>query len=107
MYAGSGRYPWRSTLVFRRTHDSSGLAEEKEEDGGQRRPEKRKEPLEERGSDPLFWRAGKPFGYFEGTLTTFRPSCQEAFRRPYPGAFLQDHLGLACFHPLTRTHRRP
>jgi hypothetical protein len=35
----------RTNILFQKNNDSSRLAEEKEEDGGQRRPEKRKEPL--------------------------------------------------------------
>src|SRR2546428_1751473 len=56
---------------------------------------------------PSLFGEGKRFDSVDGTLATFRPSCREAYRHPYRGAFLQDHLGLACFHPLMRRHRQP
>src|SRR5207245_4939291 len=97
-------------LSVTENNDSSGLAEEKEEDGGQRRPEKRKEALGKHGPSTLpFGEEGMVSRLFDVTPTTFRPSYREAYRRPFPEAFLQDRLGRGptSFHPSTRRHRRP
>jgi hypothetical protein len=102
-------YAREEIFWFRRNHDSSRLAEETEEDGGQRRPEKRKKALERQESpDPQNCR-GEKAGYVDATLTTFRPSYREAYHRPCPEASLQDHpdRGPAYFHLSMQRHRQP